>query len=191
MFVDLIWGFSHEEAGVVCVWKAKCHFHHVSSRVRIRHTTNHGWGPSWSSSWESIYWVCPPKLLLFSFLYCPLWKNQSLCNPHLRMESPHLSLQTCQYVSQQRGMKDEERQWEEGRIGMIIRFPLGASLVAQTVKNPLTMQETWVWFLGWEDLLEKGMATHSNILAWGEFLGRTVHGVTQSQTQLSGFYFSL
>ena len=41
-----------------------------------------------------------------------------------------------------------------------------ASLVAQTVKNLLTMQGTWVPSLGWEDSLEKGMATHSNILAW-------------------------
>ena len=40
-----------------------------------------------------------------------------------------------------------------------------ASLVAEMVKNPPTMQGTWVWFLGWEDPLEKGMATHSNILA--------------------------
>ena len=39
-------------------------------------------------------------------------------------------------------------------------------LVAQTVKNPPAMQETWIRFLGWEDLLEKGTATHSNILAW-------------------------
>ena len=38
--------------------------------------------------------------------------------------------------------------------------------MAQTVKNPLAMQETWVRFLGWEDPLEKGMATHSSILAW-------------------------
>ena len=38
-------------------------------------------------------------------------------------------------------------------------------LVAQSVKNPEAMQETWVQSLGWEDL-EKGMATHSNILAW-------------------------
>ena len=30
----------------------------------------------------------------------------------------------------------------------------------------LTMQETWVWYLGWEDPLEKAMATHANILAW-------------------------
>ena len=41
-----------------------------------------------------------------------------------------------------------------------------ASLVAQLVKNPPTMWETWVWSLGWEDPLEKGKATHSSILAW-------------------------
>ena len=41
-----------------------------------------------------------------------------------------------------------------------------ASLVAQVVKNPPAMQETWVQSLGWEDPLEKGMATHSSILAW-------------------------
>ena len=43
---------------------------------------------------------------------------------------------------------------------------LGASLVAQTVKNLPAMRETWVWSLGWEDLLEQGMATHTSILAW-------------------------
>ena len=41
-----------------------------------------------------------------------------------------------------------------------------ASLVAQTVKNPPAMHKTWVPSLGWEDPLEKGMAIHSNILAW-------------------------
>ena len=40
-----------------------------------------------------------------------------------------------------------------------------ASLVAQLVKNPPAMQETWVQSLDWEDPLEKGKATHSNILA--------------------------
>ena len=40
------------------------------------------------------------------------------------------------------------------------------SLVAQSTKNPLAMQETWVQFLGQEDLLEKEMATHSSILVW-------------------------
>ena len=41
-----------------------------------------------------------------------------------------------------------------------------ASLVAQLVKNPPAMWETRVRSLGWEYLLEKGKATHSNILAW-------------------------
>ena len=39
-------------------------------------------------------------------------------------------------------------------------------LVAHTVKSPPTMQETWVQFLGQEDPLEEGMATHSSTLAW-------------------------
>ena len=42
----------------------------------------------------------------------------------------------------------------------------GASLVAQLVKNPPKMWETWVRSLGWEDPLEKGMATHFSILTW-------------------------
>ena len=41
-----------------------------------------------------------------------------------------------------------------------------ASLVAQMVKNLPAMWETWVQSLGWEDPLEKGMATHSSILVW-------------------------
>ena len=50
-----------------------------------------------------------------------------------------------------------------------IGYPLlysWASLVAQLVKYPPAMQETWVQCLGWEDPLEKGKATHSSILAW-------------------------
>ena len=40
------------------------------------------------------------------------------------------------------------------------------SLVAQVVKKPLAMWETWVRSLGWEDPLEEGMVTYSSILAW-------------------------
>ena len=43
---------------------------------------------------------------------------------------------------------------------------MGASLVAQSVKNLPTMQETQIWTLGWEYPLEKEMATHSSILVW-------------------------
>ena len=45
-------------------------------------------------------------------------------------------------------------------------WAVGASLVAQLVKNPPAMQETWVGSLGWEDPLEKGNAAHSSIPAW-------------------------
>ena len=67
---------------------------------------------------------------------------------------------------------------------------IGASLVAQLVKNPLAMWETWVQSLGWEDPLEEGMATHSSILAWRIPMDRgawqaTVHGITKSWTSLS------
>ena len=55
----------------------------------------------------------------------------------------------------------------------------GASLVAQMLKNLPAMQETQVQSLGWEDPLEKGMATHSSILA-GEFHGqRSLAGYSQ------------
>ena len=42
----------------------------------------------------------------------------------------------------------------------------GASLEAQSVKRLLALRETWVQSLGWEDPLEKEMATHSSTLAW-------------------------
>ena len=60
--------------------------------------------------------------------------------------------------------------------------------MAQLVKNPPAMQETWVRSLGWEDPLEKGKATHSSILAWR--IPWTVRGVTKSRTRLSNFIFS-
>ena len=60
-----------------------------------------------------------------------------------------------------------------------------ASLVAQIVKNPLAMLETWVRFLGGEDSLEEGMATHTSILAWKMPWRAPVHGVAESQTRLS------
>ena len=64
-----------------------------------------------------------------------------------------------------------------------------ASLVAQTVKNPPAIRETWVRSLGWEDPLEEGMATHSSV-TWRIPLDRgawwaTVHGVSKSLTPLS------
>ena len=58
---------------------------------------------------------------------------------------------------------------------------------AHSVKNMLAMQENWVHFLGWEDPLEEGRTTHSNILAWRISMGRgarraIVYGVAKSWT---------
>ena len=67
---------------------------------------------------------------------------------------------------------------------------MGASLVAQLVKNPPAMQETLVRFLGWEDPLEEDVATHSRILAWRLPMDRgawraIVCGVTKCRIRLS------
>ena len=67
--------------------------------------------------------------------------------------------------------------------GSFLGFP------GDSVNNPPTMQEAWVPSLGWEDLLEKGKATHSNILAWKITWTEEPGGLQfmgwQSQTQLS------
>jgi len=69
-----------------------------------------------------------------------------------------------------------------------------ASLVAQTVKNLPVMRETQVRSLGWEDPLEQGMATHSNILAWRipwtEESGCYSPGVAKSWTRLSNYAYT-
>ena len=65
--------------------------------------------------------------------------------------------------------------------------PFWASLVAETVKSLPAMQETWAQSLGRKDPLEKGMATHSSILAWkipwmeepGELQSMALHRVGQ------------
>ena len=70
------------------------------------------------------------------------------------------------------------------RIGYPLQYSW-VSLVAQMVKNLPAMQETWVWYLDWEDPLEEGIATHSSILCWripmdrGAWQAR-VHGVEKS-----------
>ena len=71
--------------------------------------------------------------------------------------------------------------WERSP-GEGIGYPLQYSwvcLVAQLVKNPHAMWESWVRSLGWEDPLEKGKATLSSILAWRLYI---VHGVAKRQT---------
>ena len=68
--------------------------------------------------------------------------------------------------------------------------PHRASLVAQMAKNPPAVWETPVQSQGWEDPLEEGMVTHSNILAWRILMSKgalwdIVHGASKSWTRLS------
>ena len=57
--------------------------------------------------------------------------------------------------------------WQDGEYyGEELDHKYRASIVAQPVKNPPAMQETWVQSLDWEDSLDEGKATQSNILAW-------------------------
>ena len=51
-------------------------------------------------------------------------------------------------------------------ISIVARDIINLSMGNSVVKNLPAMQETWVRFLGWEDPLEKEMATHSSVLAW-------------------------
>ena len=78
-------------------------------------------------------------------------------------------LQQFQEVLGNRG--EESKPGEGGEQSMLMRNIYTeererASLVAQLVKNPPAMRETWVRSLGWKDPLEKGKAIHSSILAW-------------------------
>ena len=70
-----------------------------------------------------------------------------------------------------------------------IGYPLqysGASLVAEMVKNLPAKRETWVQSLGWEDPLEEGIATYSNILAWRIPMAEEPGGLWSMGTQRVG-----
>ena len=60
--------------------------------------------------------------------------------------------------------------------------------MVQLVKNPPAVLETWVRSLHWEDTLEKGKATHTNILTWRITWTCIVHGVPESDTTEQNFH---
>ena len=74
---------------------------------------------------------------------------------------------------------------ESKETTIYLALTLGASLLAQLVKNLPAMQKTWVLSLGWEETLEKGKSTHFSILAW------RIPWVEKSWTRLSDFHFHL
>ena len=78
--------------------------------------------------------------------------------------------------------------FDDINIDLIIQCE--SSLVAQMVKHLPAMRETRVRSLGWEDFLEKEMATHSSTLAWRSHGRRSLVGVAKSRTRLSDFTFT-
>ena len=59
-----------------------------------------------------------------------------------------------------------KKRWRDLRLSLNKYLLLAYYVLTQMVKNLAAMGETWVWSLGWEDLLKESMATHSSILAW-------------------------
>ena len=125
-----------------------------------------------------VHTFCPKEVtqnFLLSCFSCPLF-SPSPCNRYFY----HFAFRWLGFPS---SSADKESACNAGDPGLIpalgrsagegIGYPLQyswASLVAQLVKNLPAMWETWVWSLGWEDLLEKGLATHSSILGLPQWL---------------------
>ena len=114
-------------------------------------------------------------------LHCSLFISSFLS----LLLSPHDPLMSVKRNSESKKKKRERKQ----KIKLPSFTQKWASRVAQMVKNPPAVQETWVRFLCWEDPLEEGLATHSKSLAWRIPMDRgawwaTVHGVAKSRTQL-------
>ena len=110
-------------------------------------------------------------------------QGSNLCSLHWKLEFQPIDHQG----SPKTGVADS---WVRKTPGEGIGYPLQyswASHVAQLVKNPPAMQETWVRPLGWEDPLEKGKATYSSILE--NCMDCIVHGVTGG-IKNSFFFFS-
>ena len=104
------------------------------------------WQSNEYMSWEAIHVNTNPFISIWTYLDSSVGK-ESVCNAGDPGSIPELG-----------------RSSGEG-LGYLLQYSW-ALLVAQLVKNPPAMRETWVQSLGWEDPLEKGKATHSSILAW-------------------------
>ena len=113
----------------------------------------------------------------------PFPPPRNLLNPGIEPMSPALA---GRFFTTETGGKVP---WRRNGIGYTLPYSW-AFLVVLAVKNSFTIQETWPQSLGSEDPLEKGMATHSSILAWEILMDRgdwlaTVHGVAKGQTRRS------
>ena len=102
-------------------------------------------------------------LILLEFEFISLKK--SVANPRRNFQTSTVELHVFKFDSPY--IEERDFRYSFGLMIYFFSIPfLKASLMAQLVKNPPAMLETWVQSLSWEDPLEKGMATHSSIFAW-------------------------
>ena len=118
-------------------------------------------GNSWliHTLWTKLIWHFIVKLINYSFPgHFPTEATWSICSP------------LCHRFPGGKNASYTVSIWQNNREVKFRNTDLNshcrASLVAQTVKNPPAMWETWVRSLVWEYHLEEGMATHSSVLAW-------------------------
>ena len=144
-------------------------------------------GLTWLSDWTELNWKLEQRNTggAWSILQCQKIRKE---NKMKQNDEAH-----------QRGTRPNLRELPVAKAGTIwaikqcsfgLEYSLeGASLIAQSVKNLPVMEDTWIWFLGQEDTLEKETATHSSILAWRipwtEEPGRLQPMELQESTRLS------
>ena len=124
--------------------------------------------------WLGLYWVCRSSGKKLTILSLPAHKH----GPPLHSFSDFMSF--INFVAFP----------HVDPVHILLNIYLSASLVAQLVKNPLAMRETWVWSLGWEDPLEKGKAYPHQYPGLENSMDCIVNGVAKSRTWLVTFTFT-
>ena len=145
---------------------------------------SHGWKNITSLLWGKFGNIRTSVMPVvdFSRLHCKLYETFLWLMGSVTPEKLLSAFSVWKYVSEMCFYEDPMQLLLELNLWKPIRRAIRASLIAELVKNLPAMQETCVRSLGWEDLLEKGKATHSSILAW------RIPEVTKSQTRLSNFH---
>ena len=140
---------------------------HVGSS-RIRDGTH----VSCIGRWVFYHWATREAIILFYFLIWFIFGCAGSNIPHVAQYGQNkesfthtISYDSITLFCGQRSLASYSP-WGHKKLDTTERLSVGASLVAQMVKNMPAIQDTQVWSLGQEDPLEKEMATHSSILAW-------------------------
>ena len=120
-------------------------------------------GEDKESSGDGSHWTIYLKMVKtvnLIYVYFTTLKN------NFKTEKIHWTCQKFELASLKKLLKRQARDWGKMFTKYVCAIHTMGFPVAQMVKNLPAIQETWVRSLGWEDPLQKRMATHSSILAW-------------------------